>query len=181
MSQSFLLLCKCSAIESSYSSAPLLNISTSIYIANIKLTPGSIARSTCSSPWVLPPPSQTNHCGSHRLLGCTESGTSTSQMCSHHSWAPAQTSNINLRFPPCYKSYNCFLPPVPWGRLWSQGHWPVLLPVLVPKICHWLTVFHLFYNYQHSSHAFLFLQGLALPHSQRTGDLLLHATDLLCL
>ena len=106
--QPFLLLHKCSAIESSYSSAPRLNISTSIYFAYMKPSLRSIARSVCHSPWVLPPPSQTNHCGSHRLLDCMESSTSTSQMGSRHSWTPAQTSNTNLCFPPCWRDTTAF-------------------------------------------------------------------------
>lgn len=121
-SQSLLLLCRGSATESSYSSLPLLNISTRIYFTNMKPSLGSIARSTCSFPWVLPPSSQTIHCGSHRLLDCMESGTSASQVCSCHSRAPAQTSNTNLHFLSWSRRYNCFLPPMPRGRLWSQGH-----------------------------------------------------------
>lgn len=83
-SQPLLLLCRGSATESSYSSLPLLYISICMYFTDMKPSVGSIARSTCSSPWVLPPPSQMIHCGSHRLLDCMESGTSTSQVCSHH-------------------------------------------------------------------------------------------------
>lgn len=76
-SQSFFLFCKCSVTASSYSSAPLLSISTSICFANTKPSLGSIARSMCSSPCMLPPPSQTKLCGSHRLLSCMESSIST--------------------------------------------------------------------------------------------------------
>lgn len=127
-SQLFLLLCKCSATESSYSSAPLLSISTNIYFANMKpsLGQGKSFSAICISPWVLPPPSD-------KPLWVSQAawlhgwGTSTSQMCFHHSCASAQTSSTILHFPPCCKRYNCFLPPVPWGRLWSQDHWPVLL------------------------------------------------------
>lgn len=60
-SQSFLLFCKCSATESSYSSAPLLTISTSMYILPMLSLPREALLGVCVAlcECCLHPPRQT--------------------------------------------------------------------------------------------------------------------------
>lgn len=179
-SQSLLLLCRGSATGSSHSSLHLWSISTHIYFTDMKPSLGSIARSLCSAAafheCCLPP----HRWSTVGLTGClTAWRVAPPPLRCAPTTAPAHTSNTNLRFPSGCRRYNCFLPPMPWGRLWSQGH---------SSLCfgsqYLLSLFDCvspIVYYQHSGHAFLFLQGFALPHSKITGNLLSHATDFLLL